>query len=201
MVNNSKRGRGRPRKFDENEALDAAVKLFWTKGFDATTVDELAVAMGIGRPSMYGAFGDKEAIFMRALDRYLTTVAALPSGPLSSPKIQEAIQGYLAAVLEYATRHPDHQGCLIGSVAAVVDNPKIRHYVATSIGLSGDLVAQRLQAAVDQGELSKEFPVTQRARRAVNAMIALASRARHGAPLSDLEADVADGAAAVLQPS
>jgi AcrR family transcriptional regulator len=65
-----KRARGRPRQYDEESALQAAGQVFWTKGFSATSLDDLSVAMGMNRPSIYGAFGDKEALYRRALMQF-----------------------------------------------------------------------------------------------------------------------------------
>ena len=63
-------GRGRPREFDLDQALDAAINVFWSQGYEGTTLDDLTKAMGISRPSLYAAFGDKEATFKRAVERY-----------------------------------------------------------------------------------------------------------------------------------
>src|ERR1700744_4715154 len=60
----------RPRQFDEETALDAALQLFWQKGYVNTSVDDLLTAMGVNRWSMYNTFGDKEALFLKALERY-----------------------------------------------------------------------------------------------------------------------------------
>src|SRR5262249_27716280 len=62
---------GRPRTFDVDEALEIALKVFWRKGYEGTSIDDLTGAMGINRPSLYCAFGNKEQLFRKALDRYL----------------------------------------------------------------------------------------------------------------------------------
>src|SRR5690348_16407227 len=64
------RGRGRPRAFDRKAALDAAMRLFWKKGYSATSIADLTAAMGIGSPSLYAAFGSKEQLYAEALDHY-----------------------------------------------------------------------------------------------------------------------------------
>jgi AcrR family transcriptional regulator len=75
MVQKSK-PRGRPRSYDPDTALDRAAELFWNNGFDETTLDDLSAAMGMRRPSIYLAFGDKEALFLRALERFRATIGA-----------------------------------------------------------------------------------------------------------------------------
>ena len=67
MVQNAAMPRGRPRSFDETEALERAIQVFWSKGYDGVTIDDLVAGMGVGRPSLYAVFGDKRTIFLRAL--------------------------------------------------------------------------------------------------------------------------------------
>ncbi len=65
-------GRGRPREFDEAEALDCALELFWRQGYEGTSIADLRTAIGITAPSLYAAFGSKEELYRRVLERYLT---------------------------------------------------------------------------------------------------------------------------------
>ena len=73
MVQNAPKPRGRPRSFDEAEALEKATQVFWSKGYDGVTIDDLVDGMGVGRPSLYAVFGDKRAIFLRVLEAYAET--------------------------------------------------------------------------------------------------------------------------------
>ena len=70
MIHNTARPRGRPRSFDETGALEKATQVFWSKGYDGVTIDDLVAGMGVGRPSLYAVFGDKRAIFLRVLKAY-----------------------------------------------------------------------------------------------------------------------------------
>ena len=67
MVQNDARPRGRPRSFDERDALEKATQVFWSKGYDGVTIDDLVAGMGVGRPSLYAVFGDKRTLFLRVL--------------------------------------------------------------------------------------------------------------------------------------
>lgn len=163
-------------------------------------MDDLATAMGINRPSMYGAFGDKESIFMKAMERYVVTTASQPNGPLTAPKVRDAVRAFLQGVLEYSTSGSGHCGCLIGSVAPVVDNPKVRDFVVATVTSATDQLTARMEAGIKAGELPANFPVRQRARRATNAMVALSSRARQGAPKPELAEDVEDAVTTVFGP-
>lgn len=198
MVENKSRGRGRPRSFDENEVLDRAMRVFWAKGYDGASLDDLSAAMGIGRPSMYGAFGDKEAVFMRCLERFAETVAA---GPLrfldEEPKVRGAIRAYMRGVACY-TVSDSCRGCMVGAVAALVDDDKVREFVVAKVAASEEVIGRRLRRAVDEGELPSDFPVEKRARRIANAMLALSARARQGACLESLMEDAEDAVETAL---
>ena len=77
MIQKYARPRGRPRSFDEGAALDKAIQVFWSKGYDGVTVDDLVAGMGVGRPSLYSVFGDKRTLFLRALKAYAERKGAL----------------------------------------------------------------------------------------------------------------------------
>ena len=86
MIQNTARPRGRPRSFDETGALEKATQVFWSKGYDGVTIDDLVAGMGVGRPSLYAVFGDKRAIFLRVLRAYAERkgASARQSTPLAT---------------------------------------------------------------------------------------------------------------------
>jgi TetR/AcrR family transcriptional repressor of nem operon len=111
----------RPRSFAENEVLDTAVERFWRRGYAATSVRDLGEAMGLGQASFYNAFGDKQALFARALDRYLDSnmrerilrlEATLPP--------RRAIEAFLEEIVERSLADPDRCGCLLVNTALEV---------------------------------------------------------------------------------
>ena len=104
----------RLRKFDEDQAIDAAVECFWSRGYEATSVRDLAEQMGIGGASLYNAFGDKRSLFVRALERYANRsarerIARLEAG--HRPK--EAIRAFLSEVVERSLKDSGRKGCLL----------------------------------------------------------------------------------------
>ena len=104
----------RLREFDEDRALDAAVDCFWSRGYEATSVRDLAREMGIGGASLYNAFGGKRALFARVLERYANRstrerIARLEAGH----RPREAIHAYLAEVIDRSLKDPDCKGCLL----------------------------------------------------------------------------------------
>jgi AcrR family transcriptional regulator len=104
MIQNTARPRGRPRSFDETGALEKATQVFRSKGYDGVTIDDLVAGMGVGRPSLYAVFGDKRAIFLRALMAYAEKKGALAAKALLSPgALRDSLAGFLRQAVEIAT--------------------------------------------------------------------------------------------------
>jgi AcrR family transcriptional regulator len=104
--------RGRPREFDADQALDRALEVFWRKGYEGTSIGELTDAMGISRPSLYAAFGNKEALFRKALDRYAQGPAAYTYKALEQPTASAVVQQLLRGAVDALTDPLHPQGCL-----------------------------------------------------------------------------------------
>src|SRR5580658_10543786 len=111
--NKSSKRMGRPRSFDIDRALDRALVVFWRKGYEGATLADLTKAVGVNRPSLYAAFGDKKALFRKAFDRYLNGPAAYTQEALKQPTARAVIERLLrgAADLNTAPRNPG--GCLM----------------------------------------------------------------------------------------
>src|SRR5438128_8822547 len=87
--------RGRPRSFDREKALAAAMEVFWRKGYEGASLDDLTKAMGLNKPSLYGAFGDKAGLFRMVLDRYAEGPAAYVTRALAEPTGRAAVERLL----------------------------------------------------------------------------------------------------------
>src|SRR5579884_3692304 len=104
MVQNATKSRGRPRSFDVREALEKATQVFWSKGYDGVTIDDLVVGMGVGRPSLYAIFGDKRTLFLRVLKAYAERKGASAAKALLSPQgLRNSIAGFLRYAVKSAT--------------------------------------------------------------------------------------------------
>src|ERR1700761_6526385 len=103
---------GRHREFDADKALDAALALFWRKGFEGTSYEDLCAATQVARPGLYAAFGNKQALFLRALDRYEAQVLGFMRDALDAPTARAVVEGILYGSAEMQTRIADTPGCL-----------------------------------------------------------------------------------------
>ena len=196
------RPRGRPRSFDEREALQKAIRVFWAKGYDAVTIDDLVAGMGVVRPSLYAIFGDKATLFMRCLEAYAEHLGAGASKALlGPPRVSDGIRDLLSHLVERATTDDSPRGCLLACVAPAVDDPKVRDFLARANAQAVALVEQRLRSAVDAGELPHDFPVAVRARHVFDLSTGMVNRARLGASRAQLLKDAEDAAALVLDAS
>jgi AcrR family transcriptional regulator len=122
-----KKPRGRPRKFDRDAALDGALGVFWAQGFSAASLDDLASAMGMNRPSIYNAFGDKEALYREALGRF---AAQLSEGLslLEGGDPAKTLASFFSQALDVYMGDAPALGCMIFCTApsAAITNPMVR---------------------------------------------------------------------------
>jgi AcrR family transcriptional regulator len=110
----------RPRKFDEQKVLDAARDQFWTMGYAGTRIDEIAETTGLGKGSLYGAFGNKQALFRRVFDEYCTVIVESSRQRLSGTDEEafERLSAYVRRIAENTAADAGHRGCLLAKGAA-----------------------------------------------------------------------------------
>src|SRR5213080_2599662 len=104
---------GRPREFDPDEALDRALEVFWGQGYEGTTLPELTAAMGINRPSLYAAFGNKEQLFRKALDRYGAGPVAFVAAALQEPTARGVAEAMFRGGLRLMSDKGKPRGCMV----------------------------------------------------------------------------------------
>jgi AcrR family transcriptional regulator len=119
MKSSNSSPRGRPRSFDERQALEAALGVFWKHGYEGASLADLTRAMGINRPSLYAAFGNKEELFRRAVDHYTAGMAGLHEAALRQPTARAAVEKFLLMAADGlgGGKHP--RGCLLVQSALV----------------------------------------------------------------------------------
>jgi AcrR family transcriptional regulator len=110
----------RPRTFDEADVVKAAREQFWTRGYSSTSVDDLTAATGLGKGSLYGAFGDKHSLFVRALDDYCTTTVARVSAQLRQPGVPaiDRLANHVQAIVGDVIADADGRGCMMAKSSA-----------------------------------------------------------------------------------
>src|SRR3977135_308683 len=108
---------GRVRQFDADVALDRALEVFWARGYEGATLPELTKAMGINRPSLYAAFGNKEQLFRRALDRYQTGPMSFLTEALRQPTARAVVEAIFSGFVRMQRDRDSARGCLVVSGA------------------------------------------------------------------------------------
>lgn len=146
---------GRHREFDVDEALDAAVKVFWRKGYEGATYTDLVEATGVERPALYSAFGNKEALFLKALARYDERYLDYMPKALALPTAREVAARIIRQAVDLNTRFPEHTGCLgINGGLAVSDDAEPVRRALNEYRLAGqDRLRERFEQATADGDL------------------------------------------------
>lgn len=150
------RGKGRPRCFDMEKALCAALKLFWEKGYEPTSVAELCRVMEINPPSLYCSFGNKAALFLAALEHYEKKYWTAPAQNLiREPDVYQAIENYFEEAARILLSPDCPCGCMV-VLAAVNISPKEREIIQTIRAMRGkttEMFANKLAQAASEGQL------------------------------------------------
>ena len=185
---------GRPRAFDKNEALAAAMKVFWLKGYDGASMKDLTTAMKINSPSLYSVFGDKHALYLASIDNYTKNN---PRSPLvifeSEPDIAKAIGAFMKAALDTATKNEfGTLGCFLSSsvatTAGVVEG--VQEKLNTAILEADSRLINRFEIEKKKGILPQDFPSDERARLMFDLRQGYTFRARAGFKSESMEKDL-----------
>ena len=147
---------GRPRAFDVDKALSAAMKVFWKKGYEGASLPDLTKAMGINRPSLYAAFGNKEALFRKAMERYIDGTACHVSEALAEPTARGVVKKMLLASIELVTNPRNPRGCFMvqSALACGEDADPLRREMAKRRAETVVALRERFERAVAEGEVT-----------------------------------------------
>src|SRR5690554_834054 len=146
---------GRRREFDIEKVLDAVVCVFWRKGYEGASYTDLTAAVGVERPALYSAFGNKEALFRRALARYYERYLNFIPDALACPTARETVRHILYRSLELHTKYPDHTGCLgiNGLLAGSDEAEPVRQALIEARAAGQAQLRERFERAIAEGEL------------------------------------------------
>lgn len=180
--------RGRPRTFDVEEALDRALQVFWRNGYEGASLDELTGAMGISRPSLYAAFGDKQALFRKALDRYADGPSSFAREALKEPTARGVVERLLLGAVKMQADPNTPPGCLMvhGALACGEGTDSIRQELNSRRAADEAALRRRLVRAKAEGDLSPDANPADLARYVVTIVRGMAVQAAGGASLREL---------------
>lgn len=149
---------GRHREFDIDEVLDAALRVFWRKGYEGTTYADLVAAAGVERPALYSAFGNKETLFLKALARYDQRYLDYVPDALALPTAREVAARIIHQAVDLNTRYPDHTGCLgiNGALAVSDDAEQVRRALNEFRAAGRERLRERFAQAKVDGDLPNE---------------------------------------------
>lgn len=188
---------GRPRAFDADEALDKAMRVFWDQGYEGTSLTDLTSAMGITRPSMYAAFGNKESLFRKVVELYAEGPASYGTRVLQEPSARKVATAFLRGAIRATTTPGNPPGCLgvQGSLAASPSGRNARDALTAWRNEGMLKLRDRFQRAVDEGDLPPDSNPDRLARYLMTLANGIAVQAAGGATQDDLRqvADMALG--------
>lgn len=181
--------KGRPREFDTEDALDAALHVFWRQGYEGTSLTDLTEAMGISRPSLYAAFGNKEELFRRALDRYAEQgPGAIQREALAEPTARKVAERLLRSAAEALTDPANPPGCLAvqGALTCGDAAESIKNELCSRRANGEAALAERFARAKAEGDLCKDTDPVSLARFVVTITQGMSVQAAGGAARADL---------------
>lgn len=179
---------GRPREFDEDAALEAAMRVFWEKSYEGTTMADLTEAMGINRSSIYAAFGDKESVFHRVVERYRQGRMTYIRQALAQPSLREVVAGLIYGTAEFLSIPGNPRGCLLiqGALACGTGAEPVKQAMIDWRKDGEGALKKRLQQAQSEGELQAEIQPADFARYISSVMAGLGVQAANGATRTEL---------------
>jgi AcrR family transcriptional regulator len=179
---------GRPIGFDKDAALEAAMLLFWERGYEGTSMADLTQAMGLNPSSIYAAFGDKHALFSLAVERYMKTRAQYATKALEAPTLKRVIRALFDNTIAFLTTpgHPPTCMTLAGAVGCSLDATPARDLMTAIRKQNQAALKERLLKARKSGELPKEINVEDYARYLSTIVAGLSIQAANGSAKAEL---------------
>ena len=178
--------RGRPRAFDLDAALERAMHVFWAKGYEGASLSDLTRAMQINRPSLYAAFGNKEQLFGKVLDRYMDGPVAYFGKALEAPKARGVVEQILLGTARMGDDPRIPAGCLMVQGALGCESAAVRKEVAGRRAAAEAALCRRLRRAKREGDLPKNADPAELAHYVMTVVRGMAVQSAGGASLNQL---------------
>jgi len=149
------RPRGRPVAFDQEQALEKALHVFWSHGYEGTSMSELVEALGINKPSIYAAFGNKEALFQKALEKYISGPAGFITEAINEPTAKLVAEKFLKGAVEFFCDKSHPSGCMVvqGALSCGQGAEFIQGVLISYRKKLEENIKKRFDLAIDQGDL------------------------------------------------
>ncbi|WP_290050250.1 TetR/AcrR family transcriptional regulator [Amycolatopsis solani] len=195
MSDSGKAVMGRPRGFDVDQALERAMRVFWAQGYEGASLAELTGAMGITKTSMYAAFGNKEQLFRKAVERYGAGPAAYATRALEEPTARAVASAFLRGAVRATTPPDGPAGCLTvqGALASSDESRTAHDLLADWRNDAGVRLEERFRRAVDEGDLPRDADPRRLARFIMTMGFGIAVQAANGLCAAELD-EIADTA-------
>jgi AcrR family transcriptional regulator len=179
---------GRPRAFDIDKALDRALVVFWQKGFEGASLPDLTAAMGINRPSLYAAFGNKEALFRKVIQRYLEGPGCYIREALEKKTARQVVERLFRGTIDLLTDPHNPRGCLIvqGALACGEEADSVRQQLISCRAAGETAIRERLQRAKRESDLPADANPADLARYVSTVLQGMAVQAASGASGKEL---------------
>jgi AcrR family transcriptional regulator len=180
---------GRARAFDADEALDRAMTVFWTKGYQGTSLSDLTEAMGINRPSLYAAYGNKEELFRKALERYGEGPSSYEREALAEPTAREVADGLLRGAADVQTDPRTPAGCLavLGTTYCGENSSPVGKILIESRLAGHAAIRERFERARAEGDLPADADPKELTQYIGSVVCGMAVLAASGATRDELE--------------
>ena len=179
---------GRPRKFDADKALDQALNVFWRNGYEGTSLADLTAAMGINPPSLYAAFGNKEMLFRKALDRYIQQRTEFWNEALAAPTARGVVEHLLRASADFLTEECNPHGCMLvrGAMLCSEAEDAMQKELTARRAIGEVALRERLEVAKKDGEAPPDMQPAEFARYIMTVLEGMSVRAAGGATRAEL---------------
>jgi AcrR family transcriptional regulator len=173
---------GRPRAFDMDQALEHALQVFWRKGYEASSLADLTEAMGINPPSLYAAFGNKEGLFRKAVDRYVAERSKFWAESLSEPTARASVERLMRRSADFLTEPGNPGGCLLvqGALSCGDEAAPIKRELAKRRATGEAMLRERFERAKSDGDMPAGMDTADLARYVMTVMEGMAIQAVSG---------------------